>query len=184
MTADPNIRAQAATVLARLSLPQKVGQLNQVWAEEIAPGTDPVEQIRQGQVGSMLYVLDPAKANALQRIAVEESAARIPLLFGSDVAHGFRTIFPVSLALAASWDPEVVVEAQTIAAKEARAAGLHWTFYPMVDIARDPRWGRIVEGVGEDPFLGSVMAAAHVRGLQGAMIGDADRLMATAKHFV
>jgi beta-glucosidase len=125
-----------------------------------------------------------AYTREMQRIAVEESRTRIPLLFAHDVIHGFRTLFPVSLAEAASWDVAAVERAARIAAVEAAAAGLHWTFAPMVDIARDARWGRIVEGAGEDPYLGSAMAAARVRGFQGTDLGDSLTILATAKHFV
>ena len=116
-------------------------------------------------------------------MAVEESRLKIPLLFALDVIHGYRTIFPVPLAMAASWDPATVERAQAIAAREARAAGIHWTFAPMLDIARDARWGRIVEGAGEEPFLGEAMAAAQVRGFQGQQLGAPDRVAACAKHF-
>ena len=116
----------------------------------------------------MLWLNDTKQFNELQKIAVEESPSKIPLLFALDVIHGYRTIFPVPLAMAASWDPAVAERAQAVAAREARAAGLHWTFGPMLDIARDARWGRIVEGAGEDPYLGAAMAAAQVRGFQGA----------------
>jgi beta-glucosidase len=126
---------------------------------------------------------DPALINKLQHAAVEGSRLHIPLLFGLDVIHGLRTIFPVPIAMAASWDPATVENAQAVAAKEARAVGVHWTFAPMVDIARDPRWGRIVEGAGEDPYLGSAMAAAQVRGFQGEYLGAPDHILACAKHF-
>src|SRR5205085_4724587 len=121
--------------------------------------------------------------NRLQRLAVEGSRLGIPLLFGFDLIHGLRTIFPVPLGLAASWDPQIVEQAQSIAAREARAVGIHWAFAPMVDIARDPRWGRIVEGAGEDPFLGAAIAAAQVRGFQGPYPGSPDHLLACVKHF-
>ena len=116
-------------------------------------------------------------------MAVEESRLKIPVLFGLDVIHGYRTIFPVPLAMAASWDPSVHERAAAVAGREARAAGIHWTFAPMVDIARDARWGRIVEGAGEDPYLGAAMAAAQVRGFQGEHLGASDRVLACAKHF-
>ena len=109
-------------------------------------------KVREGRAGSVLFVNDAKQANALQKAAVEESPHGIPLIFGYDVIHGLRTIFPVPIAMAANWKPETVEEAQAVAAREARAAGIAWTFAPMVDIARDPRWGRIVEGAGEDPF--------------------------------
>ena len=131
----------------------------------------------------MLWLNDTKKFNELQKIAVEESPSGIPLLFALDVIHGYRTIFPVPLAMAASWDPVLAEQAQTVAAREARAAGIHWTFGPMLDIARDARWGRIVEGAGEDPYLGSAMAAAQVRGFQGNDLADPERVVACAKHF-
>jgi len=141
-------------------------------------------EIRAGRVGSFLGVSGAAYTREMQRIAVEESRARIPLLFADDVIHGFRTLFPVPLGEAASWDAAAVQRAARVAATEAAAAGLHWTFAPMVDIARDARWGRIVEGAGEDPFLGAAMAAARVHGFQGETLRDNLSIMATAKHFV
>jgi beta-glucosidase len=135
-------------------------------------------------VGSFLGVHGAAYTREMQRVAVEESRAGIPLLFAHDVIHGFRTLFPVSLAEAASWDEAAVERAARIGAVEAAAAGLHWTFAPMVDIGRDARWGRVVEGAGEDPYLGSVMAAARVRGFQGGDLSDSLTILATAKHFV
>jgi beta-glucosidase len=148
-----------------------------------SPGPAAEDQIRKGGAGSVLWLNDTKKFNELQKIAIEESPSGIPLLFALDVIHGYRTIFPVPLAMAASWDPNVPKKTQTIAAKEARAAGLHWTFGPMLDICRDPRWGRIVEGAGEDPYLGSAMAAAQVRGFQGDDLSDSERVLACAKHF-
>ena len=124
------------------------------------------------------------QTNQLQRIAVNESRLKIPLIFGFDVIHGYRTIFPIPLGEAASWDPAAVERSASIAATEARAAGVHWTFAPMVDIARDPRWGRIAEGSGEDPYLGSVMARARVRGFQGSDYSATDKVVACAKHWV
>src|SRR5690348_925448 len=140
--------------------------------------------LAEGGAGSLLFVTDPAEINRLQRLAVEGSRLGIPLLFGFDVIHGLRTIFPVPLGLAASWDPALAEQAQAAAAREARAVGIHWAFAPMVDIARDPRWGRIVEGAGEDPYLGSQMAAAQVRGFQGAALGAPDRVVAGPKHYI
>nr|BBH96092.1 beta-glucosidase [Thermogemmatispora argillosa] len=174
------------SLLASMTLEEKVGQLTQYF---YFPGfttqTSFVEEeIRAGRVGSLLFVADPAQTNRLQRLAVEESRLGIPLLFGFDVIHGLRTIFPVPLGLAASWDPQLVEQVQTVAAREARAVGIHWAFAPMVDIARDPRWGRIVEGAGEDPYLGARLAAAHVRGFQGEGIGAPGRIAAGPKHFV
>jgi beta-glucosidase len=166
-----------------MSLAEKVGQLAQIGGADWVPGPKAEDIIRERGAGSVLWLNDTKKFNALQKIAVEESPSKIPLLFALDVIHGYRTIFPVPLAMASSWDPYVAEQAQTIAAKEARAAGLHWTFGPMLDIARDARWGRIVEGAGEDPYLGSAMAAAQVRGFQGGDLSDQERILACAKHF-
>jgi beta-glucosidase len=176
------------SVLAGLTLEEKLGQLAQYRGRGTPTGPAVQEggeaEIRAGRVGSFLGVHGAAYTRAMQRIAVEESRGRIPLLFAHDVIHGFRTLFPVSLAEAASWDVAAVEGAARIAATEAAAAGLHWTFAPMVDIARDARWGRIVEGAGEDPYLGSAMAAARVRGFQGTDLSDSLTILATAKHFV
>ena len=152
-------------------------------ARSFVPGPKPEDVIRKGGAGSVLWLNDTKQFNALQKIAVEESPSKIPLLFALDVIHGYRTIFPVPLAMASSWDPSVAERAQAVAAREARAAGLHWTFGPMLDIARDARWGRIVEGAGEDPCLGAAMAAAQVRGFQGPSLGAPDHVVACAKHF-
>jgi len=175
------------SLLARMTLAEKLGQLTQYagnWdatGPKVEPATE--AQIRAGEVGSFLSVFGAATTRRLQRVAVEESRLGIPLLFAQDVIHGFRTVFPVPLAEAASFDPEAVEGASRIAAAEAAAFGIHWTFAPMVDVARDPRWGRVVEGAGEDPFLGSAMAAARVRGFQGRDLRSIDAVAATAKHF-
>src|SRR5678816_1361756 len=139
--------------------------------------------IAEGKVGSFLSVFGADFTRELQTIAVDKSRLGIPLLFAFDVIHGFRTTFPVPLAEASSWDPAAVENAARIAAVEATAAGIHWTFAPMVDVARDARWGRIVEGSGEDPYLGMVMGAARVRGFQGDDLARRDTLLACAKHF-
>ena len=177
------VAKRVEAILGKLSLEEKIGQLNQVGGAEFAPGPKAEDQIRKGGAGSVLWLNDTRRFNELQKIAVEESPSGIPLLFALDVIHGYRTIFPVPLAMASSWDPDVPEKSHTVAAREARAAGLHWTFGPMLDIARDARWGRIVEGAGEDPFLGAAMAAAQVRGFQGDDISDPERLLACAKHF-
>ena len=178
------VSKRADDLLAKMTLEEKIGQLNQIFffsqlmkPEMMEPG------IREGNIGSLLFVTDPATINRFQKVAVEQSRLKIPLLFGFDVIHGFRTVFPVPLAMASSWDPLLVERAQTIAAREARAAGVRWTFAPMVDIARDPRWGRIVEGAGEDPYLGAKMSAAQVRGFQGSDPSAPGRLLACVKHF-
>ncbi|MBK9745509.1 MAG: beta-glucosidase BglX [Chloroflexi bacterium] len=180
---DADVQARVEALLKTLSLAEKVGQLVQIGAADFVPGPKPDVVIRQGGAGSVLWLNDTKRFNALQKIAVEESPSKIPLLFALDVIHGYRTIFPVPLALAASWDPATIEGAQSVAAQEARAAGLHWTFAPMLDIARDARWGRIVEGAGEDPYLGAAVAAAQVRGFQGAYLGAPGRVVACAKHF-
>jgi beta-glucosidase len=179
---DAEVTARVEALLGRMSLEEKIGQLTQI-AGAFFPGPKPEEVIRKGGAGSVLWLNDRKQFNALQKIAVEQSPSKIPLLFGLDVIHGYQTIFPVPLAMASSWDPSVAERAQAVAAKEARAAGLQWTFGPMLDIARDARWGRIVEGAGEDPFLGAAMAAAQVRGFQGPYLGAPDHVVACAKHF-
>ena len=180
---DPQIGARVEALLAQMTLEEKIGQLNQIGGGPFPPGMKPEETIRAGGAGSVLWLNDTKRFNELQRIAVEESRLKVPVLFALDVIHGYRTIFPAPLAMAASWDPTVPERAQAIAAREARAAGIHWTFAPMVDIARDARWGRIMEGAGEDPYLGAAMAAAQVRGFQGPYLGAPERLLACAKHF-
>ena len=178
-----DVTQRVEALLGRMSLEEKVGQLAQISGEAFMPGPKAEEVIRKSGAGSVLWLNDPKRFNELQKIAVEETPSGIPLLFGLDVIHGYRTIFPEPLAMASSWDPAVAERAQTVAAREARAAGLHWTFGPMLDIARDARWGRIVEGAGEDPYLGSAMAAAQVRGFQGTDLADPERVVACAKHF-
>src|SRR6058998_2807236 len=176
--AEPKIDS----LLARMTLEEKLGQLNQLSVDN-QPTAEHLALVRKGLVGSFLNLTGAAATRDAQHIAVTESRLRIPLIFGHDVIHGYRTIFPIPLGEAASWDPEAVEAAAHVAAKEAAAAGLHWTFAPMVDIARDPRWGRIAEGSGEDPYLGAVLAAARVRGFQGADLKAPDAVLATAKHF-
>jgi len=176
-------------LLGRMTLEEKIGQLNQVpggrqRALNSRLDAAALERVRRGEIGSFLHVAGAAQIRDLQRLAVEESRLGVPLLFGMDVVHGYKTLFPVPLALAASWDPELVQQTAHVAAMEATAAGLNWTFSPMVDIARDARWGRVVEGAGEDPYLGSILATAQVRGYQGQSLADAGSILATAKHFV
>ena len=178
---DKAVEKRVNALLDRMTLEEKIGQLSQLFL--FGPSKQVDDALAKGQLGSLLFVTDPARINSLQRIAVEKSRLHIPLIFGFDVIHGFRTIFPVPIAMAASWDPPMVSAAQAIAAKEASSVGINWTFAPMVDIARDPRWGRIVEGAGEDPWLGSAMAAAQVRGFQGEYIGSPDHVLACMKHF-
>lgn len=180
---ETEVAERVESLLKRMSLEEKIGQLAQISAADWNTGPAPEEIIRKQGAGSVLWLNDTKRFNELQKVAVEESPSGIPLLFALDVIHGYRTIFPVPLAMASSWDPAVAEQAQAVAAKEARAAGLHWTFGPMLDIARDARWGRIVEGAGEDPCLGAAMAAAQVRGFQGKDISDPERVVACAKHF-
>lgn len=168
-----------------MTLEEKLGQLQQLGGH--ADGNyrqEHLDLVRRGLVGSFLNVLGARNTNELQRVAVEESRLKIPLLFGFDVIHGYRTIFPIPLGEASSWDPAAAERAAAVAAKEAAAAGLHWTFAPMVDIARDPRWGRIAEGAGEDPYLGAAMARARVLGFQGDDYSAPDKVIACAKHWV
>ncbi len=186
--ADPSIEKKVDALLRQMTLEEKIGQLVQYSVgTPTGPGTgrsDYQEMVVKGQVGS-LFNLESVKAtNEFQREAVEKSRLHIPLLVGLDVIHGYRTVFPVPLGLASTWDPQIVEAASRLAAQEASASGIRWTFSPMVDIARDPRWGRIVEGAGEDPYLGSVMARAYVRGYQGKHLNDPDSIAACVKHYV
>jgi beta-glucosidase len=192
------VRARVDELIAAMTPAEKAGQLTQYFYFGAMPdaGSEPLggvplssqaEMVEgalgRGEAGSLLFVTDPAEINRLQRLAVEGNRLGVPVLFGFDVIHGFRTIFPVPIAMAASWDPATIEAGQAVAAREARSVGIHWTFAPMVDIARDPRWGRMIEGAGEDPFLGAAVAAAQVRGFQGSMIGTPERVIAGPKHF-
>jgi beta-glucosidase len=179
---EAEVASRVEALVGQMTVEEKVGQLTQI-AGGFFPGAKPEETLRKGGAGSILWLNDTKKFNELQKVAMEEARLKIPVLYGLDVIHGYRTIFPVPLAMAASWDPAVHERAAGVAAKEARAAGIHWTFAPMVDIARDARWGRIVEGAGEDPYLGAAMAAAQVRGFQGPYLGAPEHLLACAKHF-
>ncbi len=176
-----DVRARADALIARMTLEEKAGQVSQLFMFG-DPATFEAG-VRSGGTGSLLFVTDPAVINRLQRVAVEESRLGVPLLFGFDVIHGLRTIFPVPIGMAASWDPETVRRGQAVAAAEARASGIHWTFAPMLDVTRDPRWGRIVEGPGEDPYLAAALARAAVHGFQGDHIGAPGHIIAGPKHF-
>ena len=194
---DEAIRSRIDELLAGMTAAEKAGQLTQYFyfrlpgdVADPALGLDPDTQplmveaaLGRGEAGSLLFVTNPSEINRLQRLAVEGNRLGIPVLFGFDVIHGLRTIFPVPIAMAASWDPETIERGQAVAARESRAVGIHWAFAPMVDIARDPRWGRIIEGAGEDPFLGAAVAVAQVRGFQGERIGAPERIIAGPKHF-
>ncbi|AYV49407.1 beta-glucosidase [Caulobacter flavus] len=186
LAADQDARVRA--LLRQMTLDEKIGQTHQPAggrqkALNSKIDATALELVRKGGVGSYLHVAGAAFLRELQRTAVEESRLKIPLLFAIDVVHGFRTLYPVPLAMAATFDPEIVRATARMAAVETAVSGLHWTFAPMVDIARDPRWGRIVEGAGEDPYLGSVMADAQVRGFQGEGLAAKDSILACAKHF-
>ena len=178
---------RVADLLKRMTLDEKIGQLFQAYRESDAEAVYG-NLLRQGGVGSFLdgseLIENPVLRNRLQRMDVEGSRLGIPLIFGTDSIHGFRTVFPIPLAQACAWEPELFEKTQTISARETAAAGMDWTFAPMVDLARDPRWGRIAEGFGEDPYLGSLYAAAGVRGFQGTNPADPERVIACLKHFV
>ncbi|MBA9076123.1 beta-glucosidase BglX [Rufibacter quisquiliarum] len=174
-------------LLKQMTLEEKVGQLNQYSGKEVTgpvneKNTNQLNDIKAGWVGSMLNVKGVKDTRAIQAVALQ-SRLKIPLLFSLDVIHGYRTVFPIPLAEAASWDLEAIRLSAHIAAKEAAASGIHWTFAPMVDISRDPRWGRVMEGAGEDTYLGSLIGAARVKGFQGEKLGGTDAVMACAKHF-
>lgn len=175
--------APIESLLAALTLPEKVGQVVQRHLGEDRVPAELAEAVRDGRVGSVLNAVGAELTDELQRLAVEESRLGIPLLLGRDVIHGFRTVFPIPLGQAASWDPGGVEAAARIAALEAASAGVNWTFAPTVDVGRDPRWGRVAEGLGEDPYLASKLAAAMVRGFQGDDLAAAGSIAACMKHF-
>ena len=178
---DPQVEARAEALLAQMTLEEKVGQMVQT---DPRHGGGLEEAIREGQVGSLLSIRAVGEINRLQSIAVKESRLGIPLIVGNDVIHGYRTIFPIPLAESCTWDPDLVEQAARIAASEAAASGTDWIFAPMVDICRDPRWGRIAEGAGEDPFLGAAMARARVRGFQAEGLPGGRKIVACPKHYV
>src|SRR5437867_551571 len=185
---DPSSEKKVDELLRKMTLEEKVGQLVQYSAgQPTGPGTgrtDYDDMIRKGEVGALFNITTARQTNAYQRIAVEQSRLHIPLLFGLDVIHGFRTEFPIPLGLASSWDPTLIEQTARVAAREASASGIRWVFSPMVDITRDARWGRMTEGSGEDPFLGAAIARAYVRGYQGARLDAPDSIAACPKHFV
>lgn len=178
-TSADTVEEKIDSLLSVMTLEEKIGQTWQV------SGTSPeiVQAIRNGGVGSLLNVTDPAELNAMQRLATEESRLGIPLIIGRDVIHGFKTIMPIPLGQAASWDEKMVEAGAAVAAAEARSTGIHWTFAPMLDVSRDARWGRIAESLGEDTYLTGVLGAAMVRGFQGESLSSPTSLAACAKHF-
>ncbi len=202
---DAEVTGRVDALIAGMTTAEKAGQLTQFFYFDLPPAGETADQasggaaapgpsvaghgitvdeaLARGEVGSLLFVTDPAQINRLQRRAIEGNRHGIPVLFGFDVIHGLRTIFPVPIAMAASWDPGAIEAGQAVAAREARAVGIHWAFAPMIDIARDPRWGRIVEGAGEDPYLAAAVAAAQVRGFQGEHPGAPGRVISGPKHF-
>ncbi|HMO59582.1 MAG TPA: beta-glucosidase BglX [Roseiflexaceae bacterium] len=208
--ADPAVEARVAALLAQMTLAEKVGQLVQGGAFEPLPPEEAEQraqaaaaegrtltfqdlfrartgiehEIRSGAIGSLLNIADPQLVNRLQRIAIEETRLGIPLIIGSDVIHGFRTIFPIPLAESCTWNPALLEQAARVAAEEASAHGVDWIFAPMVDVSRDPRWGRVAEGAGEDVLLGAVLAQARVRGFQAADLASGRRVVACPKHYV
>ncbi len=180
------IESRVSRLLDRMTIDEKLGQLEQLGGNPKTgqPLDSQRDLLRRGLIGAFFNVRGTRNTNAAQHIALDQSPAKIPVLFAFDVLHGYRTIFPIPLGQASSWDPSAVERAARIAAAEASSAGVRWVLAPMVDIARDPRWGRICEGGGEDPYLGSVIARARVRGFQGADYGAPDRVVACCKHWV
>src|SRR5580693_1278306 len=199
---SPQIERKVDALLQRMTVEEKIGQLVQYSATEAHPapttgnttaalnvnppapgGVDSYELAKKGELGSMLNTVGQGLTNHFQHAAVDDSRLHIPLIFGADVIHGFRTIFPVPLATASSWDPDLVADLAHMAAIEARTAGVDWVYSPMVDIARDARWGRCTEGAGEDPYLGSAIARAYIRGYQGESLSAPGSVAASVKHF-
>ena len=178
---NTEIENKVETLLHKMTLEEKLGQMNQLspWDFE-----DLAKRVRKGEVGSILNVVNPEEVNKIQKIAVKESRLGIPLIVSRDVIHGYKTIFPIPLGQAATFNPEVVKEGARVAAIEASADGIRWTFAPMIDVARDPRWGRIAESCGEDPYLNAVMGTAMIKGYQGDSLNDPTAIAACAKHFV
>lgn len=178
---DAAIENKVDSLLNQMTLEEKLGQMNQLspWNFE-----DLAKRVRKGEVGSILNMVNPEEVNKIQKIAVEESRLGIPLIVSRDVIHGYKTIFPIPLGQAATFNPEVVKEGARVAAIEASADGIRWTFAPMIDVSRDPRWGRIAESCGEDPYLNAIMGTAMIKGYQGDPLNDPTAIAACAKHFV
>ena len=187
---DLSIRQRVSDLMSKMTLEEKIGQMNQYNGFWNVTGPSPeggnsktkYDHLRKGLVGSMINVRGVKEVRAVQKIVMEESRLGIPLIIGFDAIHGYKTISPIPLAEAASWDLEAIQNAAGISAAETAASGINWTFAPMVDISRDPRWGRVMEGAGEDTFLGSKIAYARVKGFQGKL-GDVNSVMACVKHF-
>src|SRR5215204_3977851 len=185
--ANQKMNTFVTNLMSKMTLDEKLGQLNLPGAGDITTGqassSDVAKKIREGKVGGLFNIKSVEKIRDVQRIAVENSRLKIPMIFGMDVIHGYQTSFPIPLALSSSWNIQAVERSARIAAVEASADGICWTFSPMVDIARDPRWGRIAEGSGEDVFLGSAIAKAMVKGYQGDDLSKNNTIMACVKHY-
>ena len=179
---NEQIEKKIESLISKMTLEEKIGQMNQISSygnlEEMS------RLIKKGEVGSILNEIDPVRVNALQRLAMEESRLGIPLLIARDVIHGFKTIMPIPLGQAATFNPQVVEQGARVAAIEASSVGIRWTFAPMIDISRDARWGRIAEGCGEDPYLTSLIGGAMIKGFQGNSLNEPTSILACAKHFV
>ena len=184
---DAKMNLFVNNLMKKMTLDEKIGQLNLPGSGDIVTGqagnSDIGKKIKEGSVGGLFNIKSIAKIQAVQKVAVEESRLKIPLIFGMDVIHGYQTTFPIPLALSCTWDMKLIEQSARIAATEASADGICWTFSPMVDLARDPRWGRIAEGAGEDPFLGSAIAKAMVKGYQGDDLTQPNTIMACVKHY-
>ncbi len=185
--ANTKMNAFISGLMKKMTLDEKIGQMNLPGAGDIITGqasnSDIAKKIREGKVGGLFNIKSLAKIRDVQKVAVDQSRLKIPMIFGMDVIHGYQTTFPIPLALSCTWDMQLIEQSARIAAIEASADGINWTFSPMVDIARDPRWGRIAEGSGEDPYLGSVIAKAMVKGYQGNDLAKNNTIMACVKHY-
>ncbi len=184
---DPRMNGFIDNLMQKMTLDEKIGQLNLPGSGDIVTGqasnSDIAGKIKKGQVGGLFNIKSGAKIRDVQKVAVEQSRLKIPMIFGMDVIHGYQTTFPIPLALSCTWDMKLVEQSARIAAEEASADGINWTFSPMVDICRDARWGRIAEGSGEDPYLGSAVAKAMVKGYQGDDLSKNNTIMACVKHY-
>jgi beta-glucosidase len=184
---DAKMKAFIDALMKKMTLEEKIGQLNLPGSGDIVTGqasnSDIGKKIKEGKVGGLFNIKSVEKIKAVQKVAVEESRLKIPMIFGMDVIHGYETVFPIPLGLSCTWDMKLVENSARIAAVEASADGINWTFSPMVDICRDARWGRIAEGSGEDPYLGSAIAAAMVKGYQGNNLAANNTIMSCVKHY-
>ena len=182
MSAQQTVDQRVEEILGRMTIEDKIGQLNQMDGRRDIEKVK--QEVREGTLGSIMNIVDPAVTDELQRIAIEESPSGLPLLFARDVVHGFNTVLPIPLGMAASWDDALIEEAARNTAVEATEKGIRWAFAPMMDIARDARWGRIAESFGEDTYMAGRLAVAVVKGYQGESLSDPKSMAACAKHFV